>query len=83
MRTFQMPPFAAAIIFSVLVMGAIGLFIVVPIVGIFLSWNLLIAHNLALPHIQLWQAGLLYIAMACIAYLSGWVQIEVKAELPD
>jgi hypothetical protein len=78
-----MHPVAAAIVFSMLLMGALGFFVVVPIVCIDWTWNAVVAHFSLLPRIQIWQAGLLYAAAACIAYLMGWVQIEFKQETLD
>jgi hypothetical protein len=80
MRSSEFHPLAAAIIFSVLAMGAIGFFIVVPVVCINWTWNCVVIHYTLLPHIQIWQAGLLYCAAACFSYLMGWVQIELKTE---
>jgi hypothetical protein len=61
-------------------MGVIGAFVMIPIFCINVFWNAIIAHFTAVPAIAVWQASLLYIAMACIAYLSGLVQIEFRAE---
>lgn len=83
MRTFYMPPFAAAVICSILVMGAIGFFVVCPVALINWTWNAFIAQHTVLPQIHCWQACLLYAASACIIYLSGIVQIEFKTEIPD
>ena len=83
MRTDFIHPLAFAIIFSVLLMGVLGAFIIVPIVCINWTWNSLIAHFIALPQIGLPQAGLLYLAGACILYLFGLIDIEFKTETAD
>ncbi len=83
MRTFFIHPFIAAIVFSMLLVGAIGAFALIPIVCINWTWNVIVASHSALPMIGLWQAGLLYLASACILYLLGIVQIEFKAEMRD
>ena len=83
MRTFYIHPLFAAIIFSVLVMGALGAFIVFPIVCINWIWNVVVVNWTALPTICLWQSGLLYLAVACVVYLTGLVRIEFKAETVD
>jgi hypothetical protein len=83
MRSFLIHPFTAAIIFSLLIMGGLGAFIVVPIVCINWTWNTIVAPLTVLPHIHMWQACLLYTALACLTYLMGWVQIEFKTETVD
>lgn len=79
MRVFQVPPFFAAILLSALCMGLIGVFVVLPVACIQWTWNSLVAGVSALPHINVWQACLLYLALAAIVYLSGVVQIEIEA----
>jgi len=64
-------------------MGAIGMFIIFPVVCINWSWNSVVAHYTVLPPIHIWQACLLYTAAACMAHLMGWVQIEFKTEPVD
>jgi hypothetical protein len=78
-----MPPLTAAIVLSVLLMGGIGGFVVLPIVCINWAWNVFIVHYAHLPVIEIWQACLLYLALACVAYLSGFLQIEFSAETVD
>jgi hypothetical protein len=78
-----MPPITAAIVLSLLVMGGIGAFVLFPIFCINLFWNAIVAHFTMVPAIAIWQASLLYIAMGCIAYLLGLVQIEFRAETVD
>jgi hypothetical protein len=78
-----MNPLAAAIFLSALAMGILGLFVVFPIVFIGWSWNTVVTHFTVLPHIRIWQASLLYAAVACVSYLMGWVQIDFKTETVD
>ncbi len=79
MRVFQVPPFFAAVLLSALCMGLIGVFVVLPIACIQWTWNSLVVGFSQLPHINAWQACLLYLALAAIVYLSGVVQIEIEA----
>lgn len=83
MRTFHLHPIAAAIIFSILIMGVLGTFVLMPIICINWVWNTVVAGHTSLPDITIWQAGLLYLASACIVYLSGLIRIEIKTEMPD
>lgn len=83
MRSFEMHPFSAAVIFALLFMGAIGAFVVTPIVLIAWTWNTVVTHYTILPQIHVWQACLLYSAVACFSYLMGWVRIEFKTEPVD
>jgi hypothetical protein len=78
MQTFHIPPFSAAIILSILLMGALGVFVILPIAFINWSWNLVIVHFSRLPEINGWQSSLLYIALACSLFAFGFVRIEVK-----
>lgn len=83
MKVYQFHPLAAAILFTILIMGVFGLVVVVPIAFINWTWNALITNVSALPHIDVWQAGLLYVALAILLYLMGFVQIEVEANKLD
>lgn len=83
MRTFHVHPFGAAIILSVLMMGILGAFVVIPIACINWTWNSVSAYISVVPEINAWQAGLLYLAGACIIYLFGIVQIEFKTGTLD
>ncbi len=83
MRTFFIHPIVAAIIFTILVMGALGGFVVWPIFCINWIWNVIVVNWTALPSISLWQSTLLYVAFGCIVYLSGLVRVEFKAESVD
>jgi len=83
MRIFHFHPLSAAIILSVLLMGALGAFVIVPIAFIHWTWNSVVAHFSSLPQINGWQAMLLYLALACLIYLCGFVQIEFKTETVD
>ncbi|MBI4534269.1 MAG: hypothetical protein HY711_10030 [Candidatus Melainabacteria bacterium] len=79
MRVFQVPPFFAAILLSALCMGLIGALVVLPIACIQWTWNAFIVSFSQLPHINVWQACLLYLAVAAVLYLTGVVQIEIEA----
>lgn len=83
MRTFYIHPLAAAIILSVLCMGVVGLLVAFPIVCINWFWNDVVAQWMSLPTINVWQSSLLYLAVACIIYIAGFVRIEIKAETVD
>lgn len=84
MRTFNVHPFAAAIVCSTLIMGAVGIFVLFPIICINWLWNAVALHvSSTVPPIGIWQASLLYIAGALLLYISGIVQIEFKAESID
>lgn len=83
MKIYQVPPLVAAILLSALCMGVVGLFVVVPIACIQWTWNSLVVSYSSLPQINVWQASLLYLAVANILYLSGIVQINVEAHKAD
>ncbi len=78
MKIYQVPPLVAAIFLSALCMGIVGLFIVLPIACIQWTWNYLVAGFSVLPHINGWQASLLYVAAAIVFYLSGIVRIDIE-----
>lgn len=77
---FEIPPFGAAVIFTVLVMGGLGMFVLIPIACIQWTWNALITQVPTVPIINVWQASLLYLAFALALYLTGWVNIEFTTE---
>jgi hypothetical protein len=83
MRTFFIHPLVAAIIFSVLLMGALGAFVLLPIFCINWLWNAVVSGWTLLPVIAPWQACLLYVAFACLIYIFGLVRIEFKTENLD
>ena len=78
MKTFHFNPFGAAAIFTVLAMGAIGLLIVFPVACIQVTWNTFIPNHSVLPPINVWQAILLYLAVATGLFLTGIVQVELE-----
>ena len=80
---FQLPAIVAAIIFTILGMGALGGLVVLPIACIQWTWNSVMNSVHLLPLINAWQATLLYLAMATMLYLSGLVRIEFEAEKLD
>jgi hypothetical protein len=82
-RIFEIHPLAAAIILAVLCMGIIGTLVVLPIACIQWTWNIVVPQVSVLPTINPWQASLLYIAMAIMIYLTGWIQLDVKIEKAD
>lgn len=83
MKVYQFHPLAAAIVFTILIMGVFGLVVVVPIAFIAWTWNAVVTNVSSLPQINVWQAGLLYVALATMLYLLGFVQIEVEANKLD
>lgn len=80
MKTFPANPFGAAAVFTVLGMGAIGLIVVLPVACIQWTWNEVLINYSILPPINVWQAVLLYSAMATLLFLSGVVQIEIEPD---
>ncbi len=83
MRAFKLDPLSAIVLVSLLLTGGLLLFVGLPVLGISWVWNSLLVGLLDMPTIALWQAGLLYAALACIIYLSGIVHIEFKAGTSD
>lgn len=79
----QIPTFGAAVIFTVLFMGVLGMFVLVPIACIQWTWNSVMTSWKMLPLINVWQATLLYLALSTLVYLSGLVRIEFEAEKLD
>ena len=78
MKIFHLNIWGAAIIFALLVMGLLGLLVVLPIVCIQWVWNAFVSNVAPLPSINIWQAGLLYLAFGTLFYLLGFVQIEFE-----
>lgn len=83
MKIYQVPPIVAAIFFSALSMGAVGVFVVIPIAFIQWTWNCVVVGISSAPHISVWQALLLYLAGATVLYLSGIVQIKIETTNVD
>jgi hypothetical protein len=79
----QIPAFGAAVIFTVLGMGALGILVLLPIACIQWTWNSVMSSVGVLPLINAWQASLLYLALATLVYLSGIVRIEFETEHLD
>ena len=78
MQSFHVNPFGAAILLSTLFMGLLGVLVIAPIACIEFTWNFFATHVYTMPVINPWQAILIYLAVACIVYLFGWIQIEIK-----
>jgi len=83
MKVYQFHPLAAAILFTILIMGVFGLVVVLPIAFINWTWNQVVTNVSHLPQINVWQASLLYVALGTLLYLLGFVQIEVEANKVD
>lgn len=83
MRTFQFQTIGAAIIFTLLGMGIIGVLVVLPVAFIQWSWNQFVPPFSVLPPIEIWQAVLLYAAAAAILYISGIVRVEIETGSVD
>lgn len=83
MKVYQFHPLAAAILFTILIMGVFGLVVVLPIAFIAWTWNVIVTNVSSLPQINVWQASLLYVAIGILLYLLGFVQIEVEANKVD
>lgn len=79
----QVPTLGAAVVFTLLGMGVLGLFVVLPVACIQWTWNSVMTSCGVLPVINVWQAVLLYLALATFVYLTGIVRIEFEAENLD
>ncbi|HEY9792358.1 MAG TPA: hypothetical protein V6D22_18295 [Candidatus Obscuribacterales bacterium] len=79
----QIPAVGAAVIFTVLGMGALGILVLLPIACIQWTWNSVMSSVGVLPLINAWQSSLLYLALATLVYLSGIVRIEFETENLD
>jgi hypothetical protein len=75
-----LPAFATAVLFTALCMGALGMFVLLPIACIQWTWNSAMGSFRVLPVINGWQATLLYLAMATTLFLTGVVRIEFETE---
>lgn len=80
MKMYQVHPLTGAIFLSVLSMGLVGVFVILPIACIEWSWNAIVSPVSSLPGINVWQACLLYLAGGTILYLLGFVQIDIEAK---
>lgn len=76
----QAPNFGTAIIMAFLVIGLLGMFVLVPIICIQMTWNTVVPQLWPAPEINTWQATLLYLAGATIMYLTGLIRIEIETE---
>ncbi len=83
MRTFEFGPLAATIILTVLITGAFGLVVLLPVFLLQWLWNGSFAALELVPPIEVWQAALLYVASVLMIYLNGLVKIEIKLERFD
>ncbi len=83
MRSFEFAPLVLIILLTVVLMGALGLFVFVPIGLIEWGWNLLARSSQIVPPISAWQAFLLYIACGLMLYVLGLVKIEFRVEKVD
>ena len=80
MRIYNLDPFSASILLLLAALAVGTLLVWFPLMGISWLWNVCVSGIFDFPHIGLWQSGLLYVALVCIIYLSGIIQIEVKTE---
>ncbi len=78
MKIYQAHALGAAIIFSILCMGLVGLFVMLPVFFIQWWWNAIAPSFAALPPISPWQASLLYADLVTVLYLAGLLQIEFE-----
>ncbi|HEY9784374.1 MAG TPA: hypothetical protein V6D17_03160 [Candidatus Obscuribacterales bacterium] len=78
-----MNSFGASVILAMVVMGALAVFVLMPIACIEWTWNFAASILTMLPPINAWQAALLYLAMALILNISGVLHIEFKADTID
>jgi hypothetical protein len=80
MKMYQVHPLTAAIFLSILSMGLVGMFVMLPIACIQWSWNAIVSPVASLPEINVWQACLLYLSVGTVLYLLGFVQIDLEAK---
>jgi hypothetical protein len=80
MRTFSLHPVVLIALIALLIVGMSLLIVVAPIMAILWLWNAVIAVLSGLPAIGIAQAGLLYLALVCVLYISDLVRVEIKAE---
>ena len=80
MKTYQVHPVTAAVFLSVMFMGLVAFLVMLPIACIEWMWNTLVTQFTPLPAINSWQACLLYLAGATIAYLTGFIRIEAEID---
>lgn len=83
MRAFKFQNLTAAIVFTILSMGVIGIAVILPILVLQWTWNQFIPSLVSLAPINVWQAILLYCAFAAILYLTGLVRVEIDMEAAD
>ncbi len=83
MRASFSQSMTAAIIFTVVVTGLLGLFLFLPIICINWAWDSVVTAILPVPSIAIWQACLLYMALITAAYLLGLLQVEFKTEIEE
>jgi len=79
MKTYHLDRIGAAIVLSILFMGVIGLFVLLPVLTIQWAWNFTMSYLAILPDINLWQSSLLYMAGVTLLYLLGFVRVEVRS----
>ncbi len=80
MKIFQVNSFGAAVIFTFLLMGVLGLFVLMPVALIQWTCNSVALGLSVMPAINMWQASLLYIACALLLYIIGVVEIDVGVD---
>jgi hypothetical protein len=83
MKVFQIHPLVAGILFAALGMGFVGLLVVLPLICIQWTWNVVISALATVPQINIWQAILLYLALATTLFLTGLVRIDFEASELD
>ncbi len=80
MRTFSLHPVVLIALIALLIVGVSLLMVVAPIIAIQWFWNAVVGALSVLPAIDFAQAGLLYLALVCVLYISDLVRVEIKAE---
>jgi hypothetical protein len=80
MRTFSLHPIVLIALIVFVIVSSLLLLVVAPIVLLNWFWNAVIALLSGLPTIGVFQAGLLYVALICLLYISDLVHVEFKAE---
>ena len=78
MRSFDINPIIAILLITLVITGIFGLFVVIPIAVLEGGWNTVFQNSSLLPEINLWQATLLYVALALVLYIFGLVKIKIE-----
>lgn len=75
--------FSSLLMLCLVAILGFGLFLAIPVLLIQWGWNAAMTSFPVLPLINIWQSGLLYVALVTLLHILGVVRLEFSIEDGD